>query len=437
MASDAGPEAMETLVSTRRKRQIELELPTNNKQSKSTESLSTLIEDNYSIPTTNAFSSLQQDAEEAQSSSQVAPQQLKKERVPTITIKWNIQLVKDQLQRANFRGDQYQIKLTSIGTVVKFSTVKDYQLFLKRCIDHQVPHFTHALASSKPVRFVLLGLPNLPLDDIATELASYKITPDEIKKTPVRNTRYEDHTNYLLYFQKGVVTLNQLRQIKSINSVIVRWMFYDSKRHGPTQCRKCQMWGHGSSNCHLSPKCVKCAGDHNTTDCTFSKKGEKVPQEQLKCANCHQQHSANFGGCERKKQYLLSRPAKKPANTQHQRTHPGFTIKNFPHLQHHQQKPHYNGNNTHLSYRDQLLLGNSNSYVNNTFKTFSSQNENFNSQMRNNIENHANLEHVAPSIDDFMSFYHDIKPILLSGKPRSDQFMMVFAVLYKHINGSP
>jgi hypothetical protein len=61
----------------------------------------------------------------------------------------------------------------------------------------------------------------------------------------------------------------------------------------------------------------------------------------------------------------------------------------------------------HTSYSDQLLLGN----ANNTFKTFSSQNENSNSQMRNIIENQANLEHVAPLIDDLMSFYHDIKPI--------------------------
>jgi hypothetical protein len=36
-------------------------------------------------------------------------------------------------------------------------------------------------------------------------------------------------------------------------------------------------------------------------------------------------------------------------------------------------------------------------------------------QMRNIIGNYATLEHV----DDFMSFCHDIKPILLSGKPRS------------------
>jgi hypothetical protein len=39
----------------------------------------------------------------------------------------------------------------------------------------------------------------------------------------------------------------------------------------------------------------------------------------------------------------------------------------------------------------------------------------FKLQMRNIIGKYASLEHV----DDFMSFYHDIKPILLSGKPRS------------------
>jgi hypothetical protein len=105
MASNASPEAYGDISLHPKKTSNWVGAP-NNKQSKSTEALNTMTEDNYFIPTTNAFSSLQQDAKETQSSAQVAPHQLKKERVPTITIKWKIQLVRDQLIRASFRGDQ-------------------------------------------------------------------------------------------------------------------------------------------------------------------------------------------------------------------------------------------------------------------------------------------------------------------------------------------
>jgi hypothetical protein len=440
MSARATSEDMETLASANRKRSFTLAVPTMAKQSKSTEALNIEPNAEYNVPTGNGFAVLGGATQDSlQSSSQIEPNQPKKERIPTITIKWKLQMVQSELQRANFKSDEYQIKLTSIGAVVKFFAVKNYQSFLKRCVDHQVPYFTHALDSMKPIRFVLLGLPNLPTDVIAAELADHRIIPDVIKGMSIRNARYEDHTNYVLHFQKGKVTINQLRQIRAINSVIVKWVYYDSKRHGPTQCRRCQMWGHGSSNCQLSPKCVKCAGDHSTTDCPASKKGEKVPADILKCVNCNQPHSANFGGCERKKQYLLTRPMKKPTSSRRQRsqrTQPEFNLQNFPQLQHQQQQQHFSRSNVNMSYRDRLL-GNSHLNKNNPSQLFSSQSTSFKSQMSQNFENHSNLENVPLTPQEAMSFMTDIIPIINSGKPRSEQLMLLFNVTYKYLNGSP
>jgi hypothetical protein len=93
------------------------------------------------------------------------------------------------------------------------------------------------------------------------------------------------------------MTTGKLRDIKAINNVIVRWVYYDAKRHGPTQCRRCQEWGHGSR----APACVRCAGQHETAECNLAAKGIKLPKEQLKCANCKLQHTANYGGCKFRK----------------------------------------------------------------------------------------------------------------------------------------
>ena len=58
------------------------------------------------------------------------------------------------------------------------------------------------------------------------------------------------------------------------------------------QCKKCQRYGHTQNFCKRDPKCVKCAGDHLTVDCTKPKKLQNP-----KCANCGESHPASYRGC--------------------------------------------------------------------------------------------------------------------------------------------
>ena len=53
------------------------------------------------------------------------------------------------------------------------------------------------------------------------------------------------------------------------------------------QCHRCQKWGHATSNFHVKPKCLKCAGNHLSNKCTTD---TNAP---LTCANCGNNHSAN------------------------------------------------------------------------------------------------------------------------------------------------
>lgn len=55
-----------------------------------------------------------------------------------------------------------------------------------------------------------------------------------------------------------------------------------------TQCKKCQIWGHATSNCYLKyMRCVKCAGEHRFYEC---EKSREVPAV---CANCGKDHPAS------------------------------------------------------------------------------------------------------------------------------------------------
>lgn len=59
------------------------------------------------------------------------------------------------------------------------------------------------------------------------------------------------------------------------------------------QCHRCQKFGHGQMSCKANPKCVNCAGDHLSTDCT------KPLHTPPKCCNCSGAHPASFLGCPR------------------------------------------------------------------------------------------------------------------------------------------
>jgi hypothetical protein len=172
----------------------------------------------------------------------------------------------------------------------------------------------HQVDAKKPTRIVLLGLPDMPANEIQVALAERGIIPDDIKAMNICSKKLLEHNNYILYF-------------------IVRWAYYDAKRHGPTQCRRCQKWGHGSSHCHVTPACVKCADQHETSACNLVAKGIKLPVEQLKCANCKLQHTANYGVCKVRKDFIKNQPKWQPRQQKSSYTPQFNNINRWPGLQ--------------------------------------------------------------------------------------------------------
>jgi len=59
------------------------------------------------------------------------------------------------------------------------------------------------------------------------------------------------------------------------------------------QCQTCQRYGHTKSYCNRSPRCVKCAGDHLTKNCS-----KKDRTQDAKCVLCEGNHPANYKGCQ-------------------------------------------------------------------------------------------------------------------------------------------
>lgn len=69
----------------------------------------------------------------------------------------------------------------------------------------------------------------------------------------------------------------------------------------PTQCFNSQKFGHFAAKCAqvceqvCAPSCVRCGGKHRLSECQAT---------EVKCANCKQQHTSSYGGCQEYQKHL-------------------------------------------------------------------------------------------------------------------------------------
>ena len=84
---------------------------------------------------------------------------------------------------------------------------------------------------------------------------------------------------------KGIFNMTSIFNLKiSVDSY--------KKSNQPTQCHRCQRYGHAQSCCKNPARCVKCAGCHLTVDCPTRGRVDSP-----KCALCGGDHTANYRGC--------------------------------------------------------------------------------------------------------------------------------------------
>lgn len=57
------------------------------------------------------------------------------------------------------------------------------------------------------------------------------------------------------------------------------------------QCKNCQGYGHTQNYCARRPRCVRCTGNHSTSQC------DKPKSACPKCIHCGGEHPANYRGC--------------------------------------------------------------------------------------------------------------------------------------------
>lgn len=255
---------------------------------------------------------------------------------PPITIIGNnIQNIHDIIDKLKLERKQFTYRLSFEGVKVYASTQDLHKSLCDGLIKAQIQFYSHRLRENQLSKFVLHGLNEMSETDLRVALkeADARIDPYAIKELTLKNKKYDDHHIYLLYFLKtSKVKLSDLKDIKTVNYLRVRWEYYSNPKKGPTQCSRCQSFGHGSENCFLNPRCVRCGLNHFSKDCTFievnpitNEKCKKIPDKHVRCALCNGPHTANYSECEKRKEFIMNRRFTNASRTLNNKQHSQFS----------------------------------------------------------------------------------------------------------------
>lgn len=178
-------------------------------------------------------------------------------------------------------------RTTKNGISVEPASVEDYRAMIKVCAAEKWQHHTYSLPEEKPLRVVIRGIPaNTDTEAIKADLQDQGFAPNSVQPMTSRRTK-QPMPLYLVQLPQDQTDIMNLNRCCSLVVKIEK----QHKQTEPTQCHRCQKFGHSQKNCTAQARCVKCSGAHHTGDCTKSR------DTAAKCANCKGDHPASYRGC--------------------------------------------------------------------------------------------------------------------------------------------
>jgi hypothetical protein len=132
---------------------------------------------------------------------------------------------------------------------------------------------------------------DIPLDEIHDEISSPSIQIDKIS----RLQKFDKDKNQKIDTTTVIIEFASKTTICFPTCIYLGYQKFTIKEFipQPIRCYNCQMYGHIATNCRGKLKCPCCAQNHKFEDCT-----QREEKENYKCANCNENHSAAYKGCE-------------------------------------------------------------------------------------------------------------------------------------------
>ncbi|XP_055923397.1 uncharacterized protein LOC129953890 [Eupeodes corollae] len=190
----------------------------------------------------------------------------------------------------------YCIKIISIGIKIMCESIDSYKMVIEKLKFENCQYFSHDLKSEKAFKVILYGLSSVDTAELKSELIRIGLKCVNIKSV-TKNYEHYSETFYVCFLESGSIKMSDLKKnFRSVFHTQINWNYQRNHKNKITQCRNCQMFGHGENNYHVKTYCSICAGSHKTEEC--------VNKDKFKCANCNESHKSTDLICQSRNKYL-------------------------------------------------------------------------------------------------------------------------------------
>ena len=272
--------------------------------------------------------------DEDEGPSEIADQKAK-QKVPPIVLTSNYNNPSLMIKEINeaTTTKKMRFNFSRQGSTIHAHNKEDYYIIKNKLDASNSTYFTHPFKEDKLRHVVIKGLLIIPLEEVHEDLQQQGIRVIKVIRMKQRIV-----TNYPLYMVTlhSEQELSPVRRVKYAYLVKITWENYRNSRR-VTQCRRCQLFGHGSSHCKNPPNCMICSKLHLTEEHPPGK-NQQEKNDPPKCANCSGEHKANDANCEiykKRLERLDSRNKKMVPEVQRQRLPPppvSWSMKHYPQL---------------------------------------------------------------------------------------------------------
>ena len=185
--------------------------------------------------------------------------------------------------------DEYKLKISNNSIKILPANPDAYRKLTKLLKNLNANFHTYQLKQERPFRVVLRNIHHsVDLDELKFELQNLG---HEV--TNISNIKHRISKNPLSLFFIDLKQKGNNKEIYNVNRLMNSIVKFEPPlvKKEIVQCKRCQRYGHTQKYCNHNFRCVKCAGNHPTDQCT------KSPETPAKCIHCQGEHPANYKGC--------------------------------------------------------------------------------------------------------------------------------------------
>jgi hypothetical protein len=191
--------------------------------------------------------------------------------------------------KAIANGVDFKCKSTRDEVIVHPSTPTLYRSLVHSLKKDNVQFHTFQLPEDRVHRVVLRGIHHsTPTESIRDALLEKGYDVKNVSNVISRDKF--PLPLFFLDFDRKSTCIESIYKLTTLLHSIVS--VEELRRHkAVVQCTRCQRFNHTKAFCNHQARCVKCAGNHHTSEC------QKNRVDPATCALCGNQHTANYRGC--------------------------------------------------------------------------------------------------------------------------------------------